>query len=172
MRLTSREKRKATRFSKRHPVKVQVSSASGAQWVGAEVLDVSVGGVAVKTEVPLTIGSEVRIDFSTEHDLNPVRVTAIVRNKRADVFGLKYEPRSLTECKCLDWIDGLLLASGFDVHCPPAPRHPRSMWFRLASVGAGIALGGLLGTLFGHGIMGPSIGSATGLLFSYSASTL
>src|SRR5438309_4922963 len=91
MRLTSLEKRKATRFSKRHPVKVQVSSASGAQWVGAEVLDVSVGGVAVKTEIPLTISSEARIDFSCDPDQNPVRVTANVRNNRGDVFGLRYE---------------------------------------------------------------------------------
>lgn len=172
MRFTSREKRKATRFSKKHPVKVQAATPSGMQWVPAEVLDVSVGGVAVKTAARLQVGTETRIDFSSDSDLNPIRVTVVVRNQRGEVYGLKYEPRSLTECKSLDWIDGLLLASGFDVHCPPAPRQPRSRFFRLASLAAGVALGAFLGSLFGHGFAGPSIGSATGLLLSYSASTL
>lgn len=172
MRFTSREKRKATRFSKKHAVKVQAVTPTGMQWVPAEVLDVSVGGVAVKASAGLSVGMETRLDFSADPDVNPVRVTAIVRNQRGDVYGLKYEPRSLAECKSLDWIDGLLLASGFDVHCAPAPRQPRSRFFRVASVAAGVALGAFLGSLFGHGLAGPSIGSATGLLVSYSASTI
>ena len=160
------ENRAAVRFRQQCPVRVMW----GGHEAAGRVLDVSFGGVAVECECDLEIGAEVRLDFSCGQRQLAEPVTARVRNRRGTVLGMEYVPRSVTECKSLDWIDGLLSSSGYQL-APSSSAEP-AVWVKVMTSAAGIAAGALVGWCFDHGAWASGVGSATGLLVSYAACTI
>jgi PilZ domain len=139
--------------------------------VPAQVIDVSAEGVALRCSHELVENSDLVLDFSSRHDPEPVRVTAILRNRRGDTYGVQFQPRSEQECKSLDRIDGLLLASGFQIEY----RSSKSQSVRLQGVvalAAGLAFGGFLGGSLQNTVLGIGIGGVIGLTVAFAAYTL
>jgi hypothetical protein len=166
------EQRRSIRFPKQHPVTLILSDGNihGIR-LHAQVIDVSSEGLALRCPYDLAENSDLVLDFSSRHDPEPVRVTGVLRNRRGNTYGVQFQPRSEQECKSLDRIDGLLLASGFQIEYR-SPKTQSSRLHGVLALAAGLAFGGVLGGSLQNTVLGIGIGGAIGLTVAFAAYTL
>jgi hypothetical protein len=69
-------------------------------------------GGAVFAAVELAIDSEVQIEYTPSFNRGPVRVRAVVRNRRGYVYGLEFLPRDGVEEQILLTLKAMLLSTG------------------------------------------------------------
>ena len=173
MHLNRPEQRSSPRFSKQHPVAVVLTgSSSKSTRLPAQIIDVSAEGVALRCTYELAVDSHLILDFSPDNYPDPARVTAVVRNRRGDTYGIQFQPRSQQECESLDRIDGLLLASGFRVEYHSPIGQSRRFYGFLGALAAGLVCGGFLGGSLQSTGLGVSIGGFIGLTVSFAAYTV
>jgi hypothetical protein len=172
MRLGS-EQRRSPRYQKQHPVTVVLTDSTGhSMRHPAEIIDVSAEGAALRCTYQLTECSELVLDFSSQNDPEPVRVTAVVRHRHGDTYGIEFQPRSEHECNSLDWIDGLLLASGFQIDYSNPGSQSGRYGVLFAVLVAGVLLGAFLGSLLQSTVLGVSTGGVIGLVMAFAACTV
>jgi hypothetical protein len=82
------------------------------QLVNARFRDMSDDGVAIFAGIELAIDSEVQIEFAPPFGKGPLRVRAIVRNRREYVYGLEFLPRDGDEEQTLQLLKSMLLPTG------------------------------------------------------------
>jgi hypothetical protein len=80
--------------------------------VNARLRDVSDEGVAVFAGVELAIDSEVQIEYTPPFNRGPLRVRAVVRNRRVYIYGLEFLPRDGDEEQILLTLKAMLLSIG------------------------------------------------------------
>ena len=80
--------------------------------VNARLRDMSDDGCAVFAAVELAIDSEVEIEYTPSFNRGPVRVRAIVRNRRGYIYGLEFLPRDGVEEQILLTLKAMLLSTG------------------------------------------------------------
>jgi hypothetical protein len=80
--------------------------------VNARLRDVSDEGVAVFAGVELAIDSEVQIEYTPPFNRGPLRVRAVVRNRRVYIYGLEFFPRDGDEEQILLTLKAMLLSIG------------------------------------------------------------
>lgn len=80
--------------------------------VDARFRDISDEGAAMYAAVELAIDSEVQVEFTPRFDHAPLRVRAIVRNRRKYVYGLEFYPRDAGEDETLRLLRAMLLPIG------------------------------------------------------------
>ncbi|GAC1657815.1 MAG: hypothetical protein NVS9B15_19210 [Acidobacteriaceae bacterium] len=166
------EQREAVRYKKHQIAAVIFRQGSRQQRIACEIRDVSVGGVALWCDHDFPMGARIILDFASAHDSEAIRVRAIVRNRREHIFGVQYQPRTEAECKSLDWIDNLLVASGFNVGCQSSAEPTPARYLIAGITAVGVALGGLLGGIAHPTMFSTIVGGALGLICSYSACTI
>jgi hypothetical protein len=69
-------------------------------------------GVAIFAGVELAIDSEVQIEFTPAFNGGPLRVRAVVRNRRQYIYGLEFLPRDGEEERILQMLKAMLLPTG------------------------------------------------------------
>ena len=80
--------------------------------VDARFRDISDDGAAIFAAVELPIDSEVQVEFTPPIDHGPLRVRAIIRNRRKYVYGLEFLPRDRKEEETLQMLKAMLLPKG------------------------------------------------------------
>ena len=80
--------------------------------VSARFRDMSDDGVAIFAGVELAIDSEVQLEFTPPFYKGPLRVRAVVRNRREYVYGLEFLPRDGEEEQTLITLKAMLLPTG------------------------------------------------------------
>jgi hypothetical protein len=80
--------------------------------VNARFRDISDDGVAIFAGVELAIDSEVQLEFTPPFYRGPLRVRAVVRNRRKYVYGLEFLPRDGEEEQTLMTLKAMLLPTG------------------------------------------------------------
>lgn len=80
--------------------------------VNARFRDMSEDGVAIFAGVELAIDSEVQLEFTPPFYRGPLRVRAVVRNRREYVYGLEFLPRDGEEEQTLMTLKAMLLPTG------------------------------------------------------------
>jgi hypothetical protein len=80
--------------------------------VNARLRDMSDDGGAVFAAVELAIDSEVQIEYTPSFNRGPVRVRAVVRNRRGYIYGLEFLPRDGVEEQILLTLKAMLLSTG------------------------------------------------------------
>jgi PilZ domain len=80
--------------------------------VNARFRDISDDGVAIFAGVELDIDNEVQLEFTPPFYRGPLRVRAIVRNRRKYVYGLEFLPRDGEEEQTLMTLKAMLLPTG------------------------------------------------------------
>lgn len=80
--------------------------------VDSRLRDISDDGAAIFAAVELAIDSEVQIEFTPPINHGPLRVRAIVRNRRKYVYGLEFLPRDGKEEETLQVLKSMLLPRG------------------------------------------------------------
>ncbi len=80
--------------------------------VTARFRDMSDDGAAIFAGVEMAIDSEIQVEFTPPFHNGPLRVRAIVRNRRQYVYGLEFLPRNHEEEKTLGLLKGMLLPTG------------------------------------------------------------
>ncbi len=91
-------------------------------FISARFKDVSEDGVAIFAGAELAIDSEVQLEFTPPSDQGPLRVRAIVRNRRDYAYGLEFLPRDARETETLLKLKALLLPMGTEVRSSPDHR--------------------------------------------------
>ena len=94
------------------PVCLVVQRPEKVLLVDARFRDISDDGAAIFAGVELSIDSEVQVEFTPPTNHGPLRVRAIVRNRRKYVYGLEFLPRDRKEEQTLDILKGMLLPTG------------------------------------------------------------
>jgi hypothetical protein len=94
------------------PVCLVVQKPGNVLLVNARFRNISVDGVAVFAGVELAIDSDVQIEFTPPFGKGPLRVRAVVRNRREYVYGLEFIPRDRGEEETLQTLKALLLPAG------------------------------------------------------------
>jgi hypothetical protein len=94
------------------PVCLVVEKPSKVLLVNARFRDVSDDGVAIFAGVELAIDSEVQAEFTPPFGQGPLRVRAVVRNRRGYVYGLEFIPRDRDEEQTLRTLKEMLLPMG------------------------------------------------------------
>ena len=94
------------------PVCLVVERPDKVLLVSARFRDISDDGVAVFAGVELAIDSEVQLEFTPPFHRGPLRVRAVVRNRREYVYGLEFLPRDGEEEQTLLTLKALLLPTG------------------------------------------------------------
>jgi hypothetical protein len=82
-------------------------------------------GVAIFAGVELAIDSEVQLEFTPPFNKGPLRVRAIVRNRREYVYGLEFLPRDVDEEQTLQTLKAMLLPTGSKAEGSPEDRRWR-----------------------------------------------
>ena len=88
-----------------HPYRVQL--------VDARVRDISEHGAAIFAGVELAVDSEIQIEFTPPRE-GPLRVGAVIRNRRNYVYGVEFLPRNGHEQHNLGVLKAMLLPAGTD----------------------------------------------------------
>jgi PilZ domain len=83
------------------------------QLVDARVRDISEDGAAIFAGVELAVDSEIQMEFTPPGE-GPLRVRAVVRNRRKYVYGIEFLPRNGQEELHLAALKAILLAAGTD----------------------------------------------------------
>ena len=94
------------------PVCLVAGTPDKVRLVNARFRDVSDEGVAIFAGVELPIESEVQVEFTPSIGQGPLRVRAVVRNRRGYVYGLEFHPRDHAEEQTLKTLKGMLLPAG------------------------------------------------------------
>ena len=94
------------------PVCVIVEKLGQVNLVNARFVDVSDDGIAVFAGIEIAIDSEIKIEFTPPRGSGPLRVRAIVRNRRKYVYGLEFFPVNIEEEQTLHILKSLLLPVG------------------------------------------------------------
>jgi hypothetical protein len=100
------------RFRLDTPVCLIVGMPDNALLVNARLRDMSDDGGAVFAAVELAIDSEVQIEYTPSFNRGPVRVRAVVRNRRGYIYGLEFLPRDGVEEQILLTLKAMLLSTG------------------------------------------------------------
>ena len=100
------------RFRLDTPVCLIVEIPGKALLVNARLRDMSDDGGAVFAAVELAIDSEVQLEYTPSFNRGPVRVRAIVRNRRGYIYGLEFLPRDGVEEQILLTLKAMLLSTG------------------------------------------------------------
>lgn len=79
-------------------------------------------GVAIFAGVELAMDSEVQLEFTPPFNKGPLRVRAIVRNRREYVYGLEFLPRDVGEEQTLQVLKAMLLPTGSKDESSPEDR--------------------------------------------------
>jgi hypothetical protein len=98
------------------PVCLVVDTPDKVALVNARFRDISDDGVAIFAGVELAIDSEVQVEVTPPFGQGPMRVRAIVRNRRGYVYGLEFLPRDQEEEQTLTKLKGMLLPAGTKGH--------------------------------------------------------
>jgi hypothetical protein len=80
--------------------------------VNARIRDISEDGGAIFAGAELAIDSEVQIEYTPPFNRGPVRVHAVVRNRRGYIYGLEFLPRDGVEEQILLTLKAMLLSIG------------------------------------------------------------
>jgi hypothetical protein len=80
--------------------------------VDARFRDISDDGAAIFAGVELAIDSEVQLEFTPPLLHGPLRVRAVVRNRRKYVYGVEFLPQDSKEEETLRLLKGMLLPAG------------------------------------------------------------
>jgi hypothetical protein len=94
------------------PVCLVVEQAGKVRLVDGRFRDVSDDGTAIFAGIELAIDSEVQVEFTPPFGQGPLRVRAIVRNRRGYVYGLEFLPRNRDEEQTLRTLKEMLLPMG------------------------------------------------------------
>jgi hypothetical protein len=94
------------------PVCLIVGRPDKVHLVNARLRDISEDGVAVFAGIELAIDSEVQIEYTPPFNRGPVRVHAVVRNRRGYIYGLEFLPRDGVEEQILLTLKAMLLSTG------------------------------------------------------------
>ena len=94
------------------PVCLVVGKPGSVRLVNARFRDVSDDGVAIFAGIELGLDSEVQVEFTPPIGQGPLRVRAVVRNRRGYVYGLEFLPRDRDEEETLRTLKGMLLPAG------------------------------------------------------------
>ena len=100
------------RFSLDTPVCLIIGMPDKVLLVNARLRDMSDDGGAVFAAVELAIDSEVQLEYTPSFNRGPVRVRAIVRNRRGYIYGLEFLPRDGVEEQILLTLKAMLLSTG------------------------------------------------------------
>lgn len=98
------------------PVSLAVHGLEGMGLVRARFLDMSEDGVAILAGVVLPIDSEVHFECTPTFNGGPLRVPAVVRNRRKYIYGLEFLPGDGEEEEKLRNLKAMLISTGL-----PAP---------------------------------------------------
>jgi PilZ domain len=100
------------RFRLDTPVCLIVGMPGKAILVNARLRDMSDDGGAVFAAIELAIDSEVQIEYTPSFNRGPLRVRAVVRNRRGYIYGLEFLPRDGEEEQALLTLKAMLLSTG------------------------------------------------------------
>jgi len=81
------------------------------QLVDARLRDISVDGAAIFAGVELAVDSEIQMEFTPPRE-SPLRVRAVVRNRRKYVYGVEFLPRNGQEELHLAALTAMLIRAG------------------------------------------------------------
>ena len=104
--------RSRERLCLKTPVCLIVSRPDRVLLVDARFHDISDDGAAIFAAVEIAVDSEVQVEFTSPSDHRPLRVRAIVRNRREYVYGLEFLPRDGKEEKILQLLKSVMLPQG------------------------------------------------------------
>lgn len=94
------------------PVCLILEKPDKVHFLCARFKDVSQDGVAIFVGAELAIDSEVQLEFTPFSDRGPLRVGAVVRNRRGYVYGLEFLPKDAKEVAALQALKAILLPMG------------------------------------------------------------
>jgi PilZ domain len=114
--------RRQQRVQLKTPVCVVVPRPGRVLLVEAHFRDMSADGAAIFAGVELALDSEVQIEFTPPLGPGPLRVRAIVRNRRQYIYGVEFLPQSGDEEQTLGLLKALLLPLGSKVPGSPDDR--------------------------------------------------
>jgi hypothetical protein len=100
------------RFRLNIPVCLIVGLPDKVLLVNARIRDISEDGGAVFAGLELVIDSEVQIEYTPPFNRAPLRVRAVVRNRRGYIYGLEFLPRNGEEEEILLTLKAMLLSTG------------------------------------------------------------
>jgi hypothetical protein len=100
------------RFRLDTPVCLIVGTPDKVLLVNARLRDISDDGGAVFAGTELAIDSEVQIEYTPPFNRGPLRVRAVVRNRRGYIYGLEFLPRDGEEEQILLTLKTMLLSTG------------------------------------------------------------
>lgn len=95
------------------PVCLVIPLPNRVQLVDARLRDISADGAAVFAGVELTVDGEIQMEFTPPRE-GPLRVRAVVRNRRKYVYGIEFLPRNGQEELHLAALKAMLLPAGTD----------------------------------------------------------
>jgi hypothetical protein len=104
--------RRHSRFRLDTPVCLIVGRPDEVLLVNARIRDISEDGGAIFAGAELAIDSEVQIEYTPPFNRGPVRVHAVVRNRRGYLYGLEFLPRDGVEEQILLTLKAMLLSTG------------------------------------------------------------
>ncbi len=107
------------------PVCLVIGAPDKVQLVSARFKDVSEDGVAIFAGIELAIDTDVQLEFTPPFNRGPLRVRAVVRNRRDYAYGLEFLPRDGKETQTLLEFKALLLAMGTKATGSPDDRRWR-----------------------------------------------
>jgi hypothetical protein len=100
------------RFRLDTPVCLIIGMPDKVLLVNARLRDMSDDGGAVFAGVEMVIDSEVQIEYTPPFNRGPLRVRAVVRNRRGYIYGLEFLPRDGEEEQVLLTLKAILLSTG------------------------------------------------------------
>jgi hypothetical protein len=100
------------RFHLDTPVCLIVGMPDKVLLINARLRNMSDDGGAVFAGVELAIDSEVQIEYTPSFNRGPLRVRAVVRNRRGYIYGLEFLPRDGEEEQALLTLKAMLLSTG------------------------------------------------------------
>ncbi len=104
--------RQQQRVKLKTPVRLVVGRPEKVLLVEAHFRDMSTDGAAIFAGVELAIDTEVQVEFTPPYGQGPLRVRAIVRNRRDYVYGVEFLPRDAEEERILGLLKTSLLPLG------------------------------------------------------------
>jgi hypothetical protein len=100
------------RFHLDTPVCLIVGMPDKVFLINARLRNMSDDGGAVFAGVELAIDSEVQLEYTPSFNRGPLRVRAVVRNRRGYIYGLEFLPRDGEEEQALLTLKAMLLSTG------------------------------------------------------------
>ncbi len=104
--------RSRERLCLKTPVCVVVQRPGTILLVDAHFRDISDDGAAIFAGVELPLDSEIQVEFTPPTHHGPLRVHAIIRNRRKYVYGIEFLPRDAKEEEKLRLLKTMLLPRG------------------------------------------------------------